>query len=164
MTRSISADPLITGIAHRDTVTSGTILRTLSSLLIHILSAFATIKGDVCSAIKYLSKTRLFYFCIILLVILAAPSAERIDGSILSYKDIFIEQTNATGQVIDQGSCCSARQGFVTLSYGIGSEVKHEEIGSQLFLPQIGIEEEPVTRAISIITHIVNVLKLLNEY
>ena len=40
--------------------------------------------------------------------------------------------------------------------------MKHEEIGSQLFLPQIGIEEEPV--AISIITHIVNVLKLLNEY
>ena len=140
----------------------GTILRTLSSLLIHILSAFATIKGDVYSAIKYLSKTRLFYFCIILLVILAAPSAGRTDGSVLFYKDICIEQTNATVQVIDQGSCCSARQGFVTLSYGIGSEVKHEEIGSQLFLPQIGIEEEPV--AISIITHIVNVLKLLNEY
>ena len=164
MTGSVSADRLITGIAHRDTVASVTILRTLSSLLIHILSAFATIKGDVCSAIKYLSKTRLFYFCIILLVILAAPSAGRIDGSVLFYRDIFIQQTNATVQVIDQGSCCSAQKGLVTFSYGIGSEVKHEEIGSQLFLPQIGIEEEPVTRAISIITHIVNVLKLLNAY
>ena len=164
MTRSVSADPLIAGIAHRDTVTSVTILRTLSSLLIHILSAFATIKGDVYSAIKYLSKTRLFYFCIILLVILAAPSAGRIDGSELFYRDVFIQQTNASIQVIDQGSCCSDQKGFVTFSYGIGSEVKHEEIGSQLFLPQIGIEEEPVTRAINIITPIMNVLKLLNEY
>ena len=42
--------------------------------------------------------------------------------------------------------------------------MKHEEIGSQLFLPHIGIEEEPVARAICIITPIVNVLKLLNEY
>ena len=164
MTGSVSADPLITGIAHRDTVAPITILPTLSTLLVYILSAFATIKGDVFSAAKYLAKTRLFYFCIILLVILAAPSVGRIDGSVLSYRDIFINQTNATVQVIDQGSCCSARQGFVTLSYGIGSEVKHEEIGSQLFLPQIGIEEEPVTRAINIITPIMNVLKFLNEY
>ena len=114
MIGSVSADRLITGIARRDTVTSVTILRTLSSLLIHILSAFATIKGDVYNAIKYLSKTRLFYFCIILLVILAAPSVGRTDGSVLFYKDICIEQSNAPVQVIDQGSCCSARQGFVT--------------------------------------------------
>ena len=164
MIGSVSADRLITGIARRDTVASVTILRTLSSLLTHIYSEFATIKGDVYSAIKYLAKTRLFYFCIILLVILAAPSAGRIDGSELFYRDVFIQQTNATVQVIDQGSCCSDQKGFVTFSYGIGSEVKHEEIGSQLFLPQIGIEEEPVTRAINIITPIMNVLKLLNEY
>ena len=162
MAGSVSADPLLTGIAHRDTVAPLTILPTLSTLLVYILSVLATIKGDVFSAFKYISKTRLCYFCMILLVILAFPSVGRVDGSVLSNRDIFITQTNATVQVIDQGSCCSARQGFVTLSYGIGSEVKHEEIGSQLFLPQIGIEEEPV--AISIITHIVNVLKLLNEY
>ena len=130
MTGSVSADPLITGIAHRDTAAPVTILPTLYSLLVYILSAFATIKGDVCSAFKYLSKTRLFYFCIILLVLLAAPSAGRIDGSVLSYRDIFIHNTNAIVQVIHQGSCCSAQKGLVTFSHGIGSEVKHEENGS----------------------------------
>ena len=164
MAGSVSADQLITGIAHRDTVASVTILRTLSSLLIHILSAFATIKGDVCSAIKYLSKTRLFYFCIILLVILAAPSVGRIDGSVLFYRDIFIHQTNATVQVIDQGSCCSAQKGLVTFPYGIGSEVTHEDNGSQHFLPHIGIEEERITCANCIATPIVNVLQLVTEY
>ena len=108
MTVSVSADPLITGIAHRDTVAPLAILPTLSSLLVYLLSAFATIKGDVCSAFKYLSKTRLFYLSIILLLLLAAPSAGRINGSVLSYRDIFIHQRNATVQVIDQGSCCSA--------------------------------------------------------
>ena len=164
MTRSVSADPLIAGIAHRDTVTSVTILRTLSSLLIHILSAFATIKGDVCSAIKYLSKTRLFYFCIILLVLLAAPSTGRIYGSVLSHRGIFIHSTNSTVHAVDQGLCCFAQKGSVTFSYGIGSEVEHEEFGSQLFLPRIGIEEEPVTCANCTIAPIVNVLKLLTEY
>ena len=62
MTGSVSAVRLITGIAHRDTVASVTILRTLSSLLIHILSAFATIKGDVCSAIKTFRKRDYFIF------------------------------------------------------------------------------------------------------
>ena len=151
----VTADPLIIGIAHRHTVPPVTILPFLSSLLVHILSAFVTRKGDVSGAFKYLLKARLFYFWIILLLLLAAPSAGRIDGSVMHH-------TNATVQVIDQGSCCSAQKGSVTFSYGTGSKVRHEEIGSQLFLPQIGIEEEPV--AISIITHIVNVLKLLYEY
>ena len=79
MTGSVSAGP-ITGIVHRYTVAPDTILPTLCRLIVYILSAFATIKGDVCSAFKYLSKTRLFYFCIILPVLLAAPSAGRIDG------------------------------------------------------------------------------------
>ena len=143
MTGSVSADPLSTGIARRDTVAPVAIIPTLSSLLVYILSVFATIKGDVCSAFKYLSKMRLFYICIILLVLLTTPSAGRIDGSVLSYTDIFIHQTNATVQVIEQGSCCSAQKGLDTFSYGTGSEVKHGEIGSKLFLPQIGIEEEP---------------------
>lgn len=164
MTGSVSADPLITGIAHRDTVAPITILPTLSTLLVYILSAFATIKGDVFSAAKYLAKTRLFYFCIILLVILAAPSVGRIDGSVLFYRDIFINQTNANVQVIDQGSCCSAQNGLVTFSYGIGSEVTHAENGSQLFLPHIGIEEERITCANCIVTPIVNVLQLVTEY
>ena len=89
MMGSVTADPLITGIAHRDTVPPVTILPFLSSLLVHILSAFATIKGDVSSAFKYLLKTRLFYFWILLLVLLAAPSAGRIDGSVFFYRDIF---------------------------------------------------------------------------
>ena len=164
MTGSVSADPLITGIAHRDTVAPITILPTLSTLLVYILSAFATIKGDVFSAAKYLAKTRLFYFCIILLVILAAPSVGRIDGSVLFYRDIFINQTNANVQVIDQGSCCSAQNGLVTFSYGIGSEVTHAENGSQLFLPHFGIEEERITCANCIVTPIVNVLQLVTEY
>ena len=94
----------------------------LSRLLLYLLSAFATIKGDVCSAFKYLSKTRLFYFCIILLVILAAPSVGRIDGSVLSYRDIFINQTNAIVQVIDQGSSCSAQKGLVLSFTALGAK------------------------------------------
>ena len=90
MTGSVSADPLSTGIARRDTVAPVAIIPTLSSVLVYVLSVFAMIKGDVCSAFKYLSKTRLFYICIILLVLLTTPSAGRIDGSVLSYTDIFI--------------------------------------------------------------------------
>ena len=133
MAGSVSADPLPTGIAHRDTVAPLTILPTLSTLLVYILSVLATIKGDVFSAFKYISKKRLFYFWTIILVILAFPSVGRVDGSVLSNRDIFINQTNATVQVIDQGSCCSAQKGLDTFSYGIGSEVKRGEIGSQLF-------------------------------
>ena len=156
----------MTGSVSADTVALVTILPTLYSLIVYILSAFATIKGDVCTAFKYLSKTRLFYSCLILLVFLAAPSVGRIDGSVLSNRDIFIHQTNATAQVIDQGSCCSAQKGIDTYSYGIEGEVKvkHEEIGSQLFLPKIGVEEEPVTCVNSSTTPTVKVLKLLNEY
>ena len=84
MAGSVSADPLLTGIAHRDTVAPLTILPTLSTLLVYILSVFAMIKGDVFSAFKYISKKRLFYFCMILLVILAFPSVGRVDGSVLS--------------------------------------------------------------------------------
>ena len=164
MMGSVSADPLITGIAHRDAVVPVTIIPILLSVLIYLLSAFAMIKGDVCSAIKYLSKTRLFYFCIILLVLLAAPSTGRIYGSVLSHRGIFIHNTNSTVHVVDQGLCCFAHKGSVTFSYGIGSEVEHEEFGSQLFLPRIGIEEEPVTCANCTIAPIVNVLKLLTEY
>ena len=65
MAGSVSADPLPTGIAHRDTVAPLTILPTLSTLLVYILSVLATIKGDVISAFKYISKTRLFYSCIL---------------------------------------------------------------------------------------------------
>ena len=162
MTGSVSADP-ITGIIHRYTVATDTILPPLYRLIVYIMSAFSTIKGDVCTACKYLSKTRLFYFCIILLIFLAAPSVGRIDGTVLPNRDIFIHQTNATAQVIHQGSCCSAQKGLDTYSYGIEGEVKHEEIGSQLFLPQIGIEEEPVTCVNSSTEPIVKVLKLLNE-
>ena len=83
MAGSVSADPLLTGIAHRDTVAPLTILPTLSTLLVYILAVLATIKGDVFSAFKYISKTRLFYFCMILLVILAFPSVGSVDGSVL---------------------------------------------------------------------------------
>ena len=164
MAGSVSADPFLTGIAHRDTVAPLTILPTLSTFLVYILSVFATIKGDVFSAFKYISKTRLFYFCMILLVILAFPSVGLVDVSVLSNRDIFVNQTNATVQVIDQGSCCSAQKGLVTFPYGIGSEVTHEDNGSQLFLPHIGIEEERITCANCIATPIVNVLQLVTEY
>ena len=160
MAGSVSADPLLTGIARRDTVAPLTILPTLSTLLVYILAVLATIKGDVFSAFKYISKTRLFYFCMILLVILAFPSVGRVDGSVLSNRDIFINQTNATFQ----GSCCAAQKGLVTFSYGIGSEVTHEDNGSQPCLPHIGIEEERITFANCIATLIVNVLQLVTEY
>ena len=164
MAGSVSADPLLTGIAHSDTVAPLTILPTLSTFLVYILSVFATIKGNGFSAFKYIQKTRLFYFCMILLVILAFPSVGRVDGSVLSNRDIFITQTNATVQVIDQGSCCSAQKGLVTFPYGIGSEVKNEDNGSQLFLPHIGIEEGRVACDKCLVMPIVNVLQLVTEY
>ena len=136
----------------------------LSRLLLYLLSAFGTIKGDVCGAFKYLLKTRLFYFLTILLVLLATPSTGRLDGSSLSYGEVFTHHTNASVQVIDQDLCCSAQNGSVTFSYGIGSYVEHEEIGSQALLPRIGIEDDPVTCANCTIIPIVNVLKLLSEY
>ena len=65
MIGSVAADPLMTGVdrGNKSFIAAVTDLPLLSSLLVHSWAAFGAIKGDVCSALRYLiSETILFLY------------------------------------------------------------------------------------------------------
>ena len=154
MIGSVAADPLMTGVdrGNKSFIAAVTDLPLLSSLLVHSWAAFGAIKGDVCSALRYLIKARLFYFCTILLMLIAAPTEEYANGSVVSYRDIFRNNKTATvTQVVDQELCwfqtrlfhtridnqvnttiftAPAQKGQITFSYNIACEVQEEEMAS----------------------------------
>ena len=187
MTRSVGADPVIGGIArgNQSSLAADTILLILSSLLVHSWSAFGAMKGDICSALKYLLKTRLFYFCIILIMLVATPSGSHTNGSVISYRDIYIHDINATAQVMDRNLCwfrtgpfdkgivnhlntnifpVSPQKGPVTYSHNIGSEVQQKEMECQFFLSQDSIGEQPVTCTSGTISPSANVVTVPTSY
>ena len=150
------------------------------NLFDHFWAVVSAVKADVCTAWKYLLKTRVFYLFSVILTLIVAPSFEDTYSSVRSCRAHVRHHTNGTViQITDQNFCWFQRELFdrgfvhemnsdifsaltrpVTSSYNIATELPNEEIPSQL-LPVVGFEEQLVSSLPGMMSLISNVLPVM---